>query len=115
MAEHEQRDPGLAPDEVRIVTPIPHATGGESDCAHALSHLYEYLDSEMTEDDEAKMRAHIAHCSPCLAELGAEELVKQLVRRSCHEQAPESLRLRIRAQLSVSTTTTYVVRTPGSA
>ncbi|GIJ00179.1 mycothiol system anti-sigma-R factor [Sediminihabitans luteus] len=99
-------------EDVRLVTPIPHSTEGESECEHALSHLYDYLDSEMTAEDEARMRAHIAHCSPCLAELSAEELVKQLVRRSCHEQAPESLRLRIQAQISVTRTTTFVVGEP---
>ncbi|ROS78498.1 mycothiol system anti-sigma-R factor [Cellulomonas sp. PhB143] len=107
MTEQEAGMPAPG-EQVRVVTPIPHATGGESECAHAISHLYDYLDSEMTEEDEARMRAHIAHCSPCLAELGVEELVKRLVRRSCHEQAPESLRVRILAQLSVSRTT-YVV------
>lgn len=105
MIEGNERP--VAGDDVRVVTPIPHATDGESDCEHALGHLYEFLDSEMTSDDEARMRAHMAHCAPCVAELSAEELVKSLVRRSCSEQAPESLRLRIRAQLSV--TTTYVV------
>jgi anti-sigma factor (TIGR02949 family) len=95
------------------VTPIPHATEGESECEHALTHLYEYLDSEMTPDDELRMRAHVAHCSPCLAELSVEELVKQLVRRSCHEQAPAGLRDRIHAQLTVMSgpTVTTVVST----
>ncbi|MBD5786324.1 mycothiol system anti-sigma-R factor [Cellulosimicrobium terreum] len=93
------------------VTPIPHQTQGESECAHALTHLYEYLDSEMTDDDELRMRAHVAHCSPCLAELSVEEIVKQLVRRSCHEQAPAGLRDRIHAQLTVMTTTVTVVQT----
>ena len=82
------------------ITPVPHEPAeGESDCQHILTHLYEYLDSEMTPDDEHRMRAHVAHCSPCLAELSLEELVKKLVRRSCSEQAPEELRLRIRAQI----------------
>lgn len=93
------------------VTPIPHATEGESECEHALTHLYEYLDSEMTPEDEMRMRAHVAHCSPCLAELSVEELVKQLVRRSCHEQAPAGLRERIHAQLTVMTTPTIVATT----
>lgn len=82
------------------ITPVPHEPAeGESDCEHVLTHLYEYLDSEMTPADEHRMRAHVAHCSPCLAELSLEELVKKLVRRSCSEQAPEELRLRIRAQI----------------
>lgn len=84
------------------VTPIPHEPAeGETECEHALHHLYEYLDSEMTEDDEDRMRAHVAHCSPCLAELSVEELVKKLVKRSCAEQAPATLRLRIHEQLTV--------------
>jgi mycothiol system anti-sigma-R factor len=49
------------------------------------------------------MRDHLAECSPCLAELSAEELIKALVRRSCIERAPEALRLRIFARLSVTT------------
>ena len=95
-----------AQDEV--IVPIPHSTEGETECEHALKHLYEYLDSEMTSDDEVRMRAHVAHCSPCLAELSAEELVKQLVRRSCHEQAPPQLRARITAQVSVWRMTTQL-------
>ncbi|WP_460702548.1 mycothiol system anti-sigma-R factor [Myceligenerans halotolerans] len=78
--------------------PIPHDTPG-SECEHALLHLYEYLDSEMTHQDEQRMRAHVAHCSPCLAELSVEDLVKQLVKRSCAERAPETLRLRIAEQI----------------
>jgi anti-sigma factor (TIGR02949 family) len=85
---------------VNNIKPIPHDTAGESECEHALKHLYEYLDSEMTPDDEQRMRAHVAHCSPCLAELSVEDLVKQLVRRSCSERAPDRLRVRIREQLT---------------
>ncbi len=88
--------------EASVITPIPHESAhGESECEHALTHLYEYLDSEMTPEDEQRMRAHVAHCSPCLAELSTEELVKQLVKRSCAERAPAALRLRIHEQLTV--------------
>jgi anti-sigma factor (TIGR02949 family) len=104
----ESRDQGV-PTADESVTPIPHSTAGESECEHALTHLYEYLDSEMTADDELRMRAHVAHCSPCLAELSIEELVKQLVRRSCHEKAPAGLRERIHTQLTVMVSTTTVV------
>ncbi|WP_460749194.1 mycothiol system anti-sigma-R factor [Myceligenerans cantabricum] len=80
--------------------PIPHdAPGSGSECEHALQHLYEFLDSEMTPEDEQTMRAHVAHCSPCLAELSVEDLVKQLVKRSCAERAPDTLRLRIHEQI----------------
>ncbi|WP_277209853.1 mycothiol system anti-sigma-R factor [Isoptericola croceus] len=84
------------------ITPVPHEPAeGESDCQHVLTHLYEYLDSEMTAADEHRMRAHVAHCSPCLVELSVEEIVKKLVKRSCAEQAPETLRLRIREQITI--------------
>ena len=85
------------------IEPVPHDTAGESECQHALTHLYEYLDSEMTPDDEQRMRAHVAHCSPCLAEMSVEDLVKQLVKRSCNERAPDTLRIRIHEQLTVMT------------
>jgi anti-sigma factor (TIGR02949 family) len=89
-------------DPERTLQAIPHEPAqGETECEHALTHLYEYLDSEMTPEDEQRMRAHVAHCSPCLAELSVEELVKRLVRRSCAERAPETLRVRIREQLTV--------------
>ena len=102
MSTSESRNPGVSPVD-EPVTPIPHSTAGESECEHALTHLYEYLDSEMTADDELRMRAHVAHCSPCLAELSVEDLVKQLVRRSCNERAPDTLRVRIHEQLTVMT------------
>lgn len=86
--------------EQPVVEPIPHDTPG-SECEHALQHLYEYLDSEMKPEDEQRMRAHVAHCSPCLAELSVEDLVKQLVKRSCAERAPETLRLRIHEQIRI--------------
>ncbi|MBD8080701.1 mycothiol system anti-sigma-R factor [Cellulosimicrobium arenosum] len=98
-------------DAGATVTPIPHSTQGQSECEHALLHLYEYLDSQMTPEDEQQMRAHVAHCSPCLAELSVEELVKRLVQRSCHEQAPAGLRARIHAQLTVMTATSITTTT----
>nr|WP_100348353.1 mycothiol system anti-sigma-R factor [Luteimicrobium subarcticum] len=94
--------------------PIPHATGDDS-CDHVVGHLYEYLDSEMTPEDAERMRAHLAHCSPCLAELGLDELVRQVLRRSCADKAPEGLRARVRAQLTVTRTTTVTTLSAGEA
>ncbi|MGC5167809.1 mycothiol system anti-sigma-R factor [Luteimicrobium sp. DT211] len=84
------------------IEPIPHALGDGGECDHVVGHLWEYLDSEMTEDDAVRMRAHLAHCSPCLAELGLDELVRQLLRRSCADRAPATLRARLYAQFSVT-------------
>ena len=70
-------------------------------CDEVLKHLFEYLDSEMTATDAEKMRVHVAECNPCLAELGVDEMVKRLLRRSCTEQAPDHLRVRIRTQITL--------------
>lgn len=72
-------------------------------CDNVIEHLFEYLDSEMTDQDAEKMRTHVAECSPCLAELGIDEMVKRLLRRSCTEQAPEYLRARIHEQIVLRT------------
>lgn len=74
-------------------------------CEAVAEHIYEYLDSEMTTADADKMRAHVAECSPCLAELSIDELIKSALKRSCAEQAPERLRARIRAQFTQTTVT----------
>lgn len=74
-------------------------------CQEVAGHIYEYLDSEMTEHDAAVMRSHVAECSPCLAEMSIDELIKSALKRSCTEQAPSHLRDRIRAQFSTTTIT----------
>jgi anti-sigma factor (TIGR02949 family) len=76
----------------------------DDSCDSIVEHLYEYLDSEMTPEDTARMREHVAECSPCLAELGIDEMVKRLLRRSCAERAPEHLRIAIHMQISTSST-----------
>jgi len=77
----------------------------EPGCSEVYAHLLEYLDSEMTEADATRMRHHLETCSPCLAELSVEEIVRQVVRRSCTERAPEGLRLKVLAQVrSISVT-----------
>lgn len=73
----------------------------DDSCDEVMTHLFEFLDSEMTASDAEKMRVHVAECSPCLAELGIDEMVKRLLRRSCTEQAPEHLRVRIHTQITL--------------
>jgi anti-sigma factor (TIGR02949 family) len=71
------------------------------DCTEALSRLFEFLDSEISEGDGDRIRQHLADCEPCLAEYDVEDHLKKLVRRSCHEVAPAELHVRIRQQLTV--------------
>ena len=68
-------------------------------CSAALERLWSYLDKELTADDEDELREHLAGCPPCLAEYSIDVVLKDLVRRSCQEAAPEDLRVRIRQTL----------------
>ncbi|HLS24737.1 MAG TPA: mycothiol system anti-sigma-R factor [Beutenbergiaceae bacterium] len=70
------------------------------DCTEALEYLCEYLDAEMPEGDLARLRAHIEGCEQCLEALASEKSLRVVLRRSCAEVAPESLRLRVISQLT---------------
>ena len=72
----------------------------ETDCREVLDRVYEYLDSEVTADDIAKIRHHLEECSPCLKEYDIEDHLKALVRRCCQEAAPADLRVRIMSQIT---------------
>ena len=69
---------------------------GHSDCSEVLHHIYEYLDGEMSPEDVRRVAGHLAECRPCLAEHDLDAAVKQVVRRSCvDEAAPASLRMQV--------------------
>ncbi len=71
------------------------------ECDEAIDRLFEYLDAEMPESDLVRVSAHLAACHGCEDAAGAERHVRELLRRSCLESAPERLRVRVVAQLSV--------------
>ena len=70
-------------------------------CAAALQRLWGYLDKELTAEDEDELREHLAGCPPCLAEYSIDVVLKTVVRRSCREEAPADLRVRIRQTLAI--------------
>ncbi|GAB3564787.1 mycothiol system anti-sigma-R factor [Spelaeicoccus albus] len=71
----------------------------------ALKRLYNYLDGELSDSEIAEIRRHLAHCPPCESEYSIESMLKDLVKRSCCETAPEGLRTRIRERIVVETST----------
>lgn len=71
------------------------------ECDEAIDRLFEYLDAEMPESDTLRVSAHLAACHGCEDAAGAERHVRELLRRSCLESAPETLRMRVVAQLLV--------------
>lgn len=70
-------------------------------CDELLEHLFEFLDAELDEDQQARFRRHAEECPTCTEATDAEQHIRALVRRSCAEVAPSSLRLRVQSQLTV--------------
>lgn len=77
---------------------------GPCGCEEAIDRLFEYLDAEMSEPDCLRVAAHLAVCDGCLDAASAERHVRELLRRSCTQAAPETLRVRVVAQFSVRRT-----------
>jgi mycothiol system anti-sigma-R factor len=68
----------------------------DAPCDEVLGRVYEYLDHELDQVDVVEVRRHLAECGPCLAKFGLEQAVKDLVRRSCGQDAPpEGLRAKV--------------------
>lgn len=77
------------------------ADGASCGCDEAVERLWEYVDSELGDLDHDRVEAHLHECASCLEEEQLELVLKQVVRRVCREQAPETLRVRIQEQLTV--------------
>ena len=71
-----------------------------SGCHDAATQLYEYLDSELTAENEAAVRAHLAQCEGCFSLYNFERAyLRFLSARTGTRAAPQHLRKRIFEQL----------------
>ncbi|HHW84287.1 MAG TPA: mycothiol system anti-sigma-R factor [Actinomycetales bacterium] len=73
----------------------------DCDCNDFLSRLFALFDSELEAAEAEVLRAHVARCPDCTRHAEAEEHIRAILRRSCIEHAPEALRMRVHAQLTV--------------
>nr|NLD39963.1 mycothiol system anti-sigma-R factor [Actinomycetales bacterium] len=73
----------------------------DCDCNDFVSRLFALFDAELEAGEEATLRAHVAGCPDCTRHAEAEEHIRAILRRSCVENAPETLRMRVHAQLTV--------------
>jgi mycothiol system anti-sigma-R factor len=65
-------------------------------CEHVLDRLWEYLDSELTVADEAKVQEHLEICSRCYPQYDFRRAYFEYTRRlQQREQAPPELRRRL--------------------
>src|SRR5699024_8665152 len=70
-------------------------------CEEALEHLYEYLAAEMCEIQLGGLRAHIEESATCLDAISRERELRIVLSRSCADVAPDTLRMRVRTQLTL--------------
>jgi mycothiol system anti-sigma-R factor len=69
------------------------------DCQAALTELYTFLDGELTESRRSLIAHHLDDCNPCLEIYDFEAELRMVIQKRCQEEVPESLRLRVEAQL----------------
>jgi len=65
------------------------------DCEKALENLYVFIDHELDSADCDQIQSHLDDCADCLNEYQLEQVVKDLVGRSCSEVAPQPLREKV--------------------
>ena len=72
------------------------------ECSEALLRVFEFLDGEMAEADQAAVQAHLDACAECLRQFDIDQMVKVVVKRSCQPaSAPAHLRASIVQRLTI--------------
>ncbi len=75
------------------------------DCMHVVRSLYDYLDEELTPEGLAEMRAHLASCRGCDAQVErARRFLDRLAALPVDERDVRSLTERVRAALRAEAT-----------
>lgn len=66
------------------------------DCADTrVKRIYEYLDGALSYQDIEEVRKHLAECEECNHQHDLEYIIRSVVKRSCCEKAPETLKTSI--------------------
>lgn len=67
------------------------------DCRETMHRLYQFLDRELSDEDQREVRAHLAHCPPCQDLFRFEENVLLFIGETCRKTAaPPSLHDKVR-------------------
>jgi len=65
-------------------------------CKEAVKRLNQYLDRELSDDEQRIVRQHLEHCPPCLDLFRFEENVLTFIGERCRQtMAPSSLRVKV--------------------
>ncbi|NKX54520.1 mycothiol system anti-sigma-R factor [Arthrobacter mobilis] len=82
---------------------------GLGDCDDdRMKRIYEYVDGVLSREDVEDIKAHLDSCADCANEYSLECLIRTVVKRSCREAAPETLKERILARISHAETASAV-------
>lgn len=72
---------------------------GDIDCKAALNELYTFLDGALTDERRSLIARHLDQCNPCLEIFDFEAELRMVIQKRCKDEVPESLRVRVEAQL----------------
>ncbi|ALE92635.1 anti-sigma factor [Arthrobacter alpinus] len=64
-----------------------------------IARIYEYLDGALSRADLTEIKTHLDGCADCSQEYDLECVIRTVVKRSCKEAAPETLKAAILARL----------------
>ncbi|MDO4792174.1 MAG: mycothiol system anti-sigma-R factor [Buchananella hordeovulneris] len=76
-----------------------------SSCEELIAHLFEYLDREVDFALYEALTRHVEECEHCREVTQAELHVRELLKRSCCQDAPVELRVLIQQSLRITTIT----------
>jgi mycothiol system anti-sigma-R factor len=75
--------------------------GKLGNCADSrIERVYEYLDGALSHDDLVEIKDHLDSCPDCAQEHDLECVIRSVVKRSCEEHAPETLKANILNRIS---------------
>ncbi len=75
----------------------------DTNCSEVLAEVWLFLDQECDQERHALLAKHLDECGPCLAEYGLDEKLKKLLATKCGgEQAPSTLKDKLRHQIRVA-------------
>jgi mycothiol system anti-sigma-R factor len=69
-------------------------------CTEVMAEMHRYIDREMRLAQLEHIDRHLAGCWNCRQEVQIARGLRQLLRRTCSERAPEALRVRITARIA---------------
>jgi anti-sigma factor RsiW len=70
-----------------------------STCKHAIQHLLEYLDGEISPDEQRELDAHLAGCEPCVEFVRSYRATPDLCRHHLVQRMPDEVADRLKAFL----------------